>query len=88
MEAGDGTAGDGDEKEGEDERRAFGIEAEGGSGDFEALFSGPLVEPDEGGGDEAEEDKGEGGDELEGVDVVARLQQEPNGEDGGKVGVG
>lgn len=83
----DGSAGDGDEEEGEDEGGSFGIEADGGGGDFEGLFAGSLVEPDEGCGDEAEEDEGEGGDELEGVDVVARLQEEPDGEDGGEVGV-
>ena len=49
------------------------VETEGGGGDFKGLFAGSLVQADEGGGDEAEENESEGGDELEGVDVVAWL---------------
>ena len=90
MEAGDRATGNGDEEEGEDPWGAVSTGPVGFSGDLQRGAGRRFVDrgaTDKCGDNESDDDEREGGEELEGVDEVARLQQGPNGEDRGDVGV-
>lgn len=91
MKPGDRSAGDGDEEEGKDGGRTFGIQAECGGGNFERgtdAVCGDWRASEEGGGEETEDDERQGEDELQGIDEITRLEQGPDGQDGGDVGIG
>src|SRR5699024_581551 len=76
VEARDGTAGDRDEEEGEDARRASGqIGVDGGSDQL-------VSAAEECRGDDSAIEEDEGDEELDAVDVVAGLQQHPDGQYG------
>ncbi len=76
METRDGSAGDRDEEKGEDARRARGqIGVDGGSDQSVSCA-------EERRGDDGTVEEDEGDEELDAVDVVARLQQHPDRQDG------
>src|SRR5699024_1396480 len=81
VEARDGTAGDRDEEEGEDARRAGGqIGVDGGSDEL-------VSAAEERRGDDSAVEEDEGDEELDAVDVVAGLQQHPDGQYGSDAAV-
>src|SRR5699024_10109517 len=76
VEARDGTAGDRDEQKGEDARRARGqIGVDGGSDQL-------VSAAEDGRGDDSAVEEDEGDEELDAVDVVAGLQEHPDGQYG------
>ena len=90
VEAGDRAAGDGDEEEGKDDRGAgWSVLADTDrlGGDLEGDLFLSTAEAEEGGDEQSEDDQREGGEELERVDVVARLEQHPDGKHRGNIRV-
>ena len=90
MEAGDRAAGDGDEEEGEDQRRVGRVPLHHRRGELQRLTLGPLDRrcPTNKRGDaQADDNQPQCRNKLQRVDIVARLQEQPDRQHGGDVRV-
>jgi hypothetical protein len=93
VEAADGAACDGDEEEREEDGCGLRVEIEGGGDELKRgaddvagrRFDGAAAEDRR--GSESDDEQGHGGDELQRVDVVAGLEECPDGQHGSDVGV-